>query len=860
MKKIRFNDNWIFHEGGGSALAALAGGDGAVTKEVTLPHDASIEKERNPKEPNGSGNGFFREETIHYTKEFTLDAKDAGKNVWLEFEGVYQNAFVYINHSFAGKCPYGYGNFYIDATKYVHFDKKNDLKVIVKNGVPSGRWYTGGGIYRDVNLMVADRLHLVPDGIHLAAAQVEEVLAVVRAESVIEYTGSGVRDVTLCVQLLEADGTIVAEDVIPVTVEEHTKQSYRQSLYVENPALWDVDSPYLYRYHVYLKEGETVLDEEEGTFGIRKLMLDTKHGLRINGKAVKLRGGCIHHDNGVTGTAEFPYAAEFRVKKLKEAGYNAIRSSHYPMSRKLLEACDKYGMLVMDEFSDVWTTTKVDFDYGTQMAEWWEHDVTNLVNKDYNHPCVIMYSIGNEIPETGNKFDTQWGKKLADKIRSLDDSRYVTNSMNLMLSVMDRLGEIVAAAQGAGAKAMPGDPAGAFGEISGMQAMPNDPAGVSGETSGTGADGAEDIGENAEINSMMNSMGNVMNVLMNGEIAGKATEEAAGQVDIVGYNYAAGRYEPDKERYPNRILVGSETFSRELDVNWELVLKHPHVIGDFCWTAWDYLGEAGIGKITYEGEQGKYGMSFYASYPEKAAYCGDMNLIGDRRPISYWREIIWGLRRAPYLAVQPPQYHDMPHNMTNWSMTDAVRSWNWSGYEGKPVTVEVYTDAEEAELFVNGTSVGRKTVGETKKAQVFFETVYEPGTLEVAVYRNGLEDGRDVIVTAKDEVKISAAADASELPADASDIRYVELALVDADGVLNPEADRAVTVSVEGPGVIAGFGSADPASEENYFDTTAKPFEGRLRAAVRGTGGKGTITVSFAADGCETVSVQIEAV
>ena len=810
MKKIKFNDNWIFHEGGGSALAALAAmaGGEAVSKEVTLPHDASVERERNPQELNGSGNGYFREETIHYTKEFLLDMDDADKNIWLEFEGVYQNAYVYINNSFAGKCPYGYGNFYIDATKYIYFDKMNTIKVIVKNGVPSGRWYTGGGIYRDVNLMVADRLHLIPDGAHLAAVDVTEDQAVVRVESVVEYTGIDVRDIMLCVQLLDADGIVVAEDSMPVTVEEHSRNTYRQKVYVKNPKLWDVDTPYLYSYRICVKEADRELDVEEGTFGIRKLQLDTKYGLRINGKAVNLRGGCIHHDNGVTGTAEFAHAAEFRVKRLKEAGYNAIRSSHYPMSRKLLEACDKLGMLVMDEFADVWTSTKVDYDYGTHMAEWWEHDVTNLVNKDYNHPCVIMYSIGNEIPETGNKFDVQWGKKLADKIRSLDDSRYVTNSLNLMLSIMDRMGELMA-------------------------------------------------GANTEINSMMSNMGDMMDMLISSEIAGKATEEAFAQVDIAGYNYATCRYVQDGEMYPNRIIVGSETYPRDLDKNWELVEKYPYLIGDFSWTAWDYLGEAGIGKITYDNSQG---MSFYAPYPEKAAYCGDMNLIGDRRPVSYWREIIWGFRKAPYLAVQPPKHHDDPHNMTNWSMTDAVRSWNWNGYEGRPVTVEVYTDAEEAELLVNGKPVERKKVGETKKDIAFFETVYEAGTLEVIVYRDGKEAGRDKVVTAKDEVRISACADAAQIPADAGDICYVEISMVDADGILNPGADKAVTVSVEGPGVILGFGSADPASEENYFDKTARAYEGRLRAAVRGTGEAGTITVLLQADGCEDVSVQIEAV
>ncbi|MFQ7650287.1 MAG: glycoside hydrolase family 2 TIM barrel-domain containing protein [Roseburia hominis] len=371
----------------------------------------------------------------------------------------------------------------------------------------------------------------------------------------------------------------------------------------------------------------------------------------MNGKVVKLRGGCIHHDNGIIGTAEFTHSAEARVKKLKETGFNAIRSAHYPMSRKLLEACDKYGMYVMDEYSDVWVSTKVEFDYSTQMTEWWEHDIENLVKKDYNHPCVIMYSIGNEIPEAGNKFDVQWGKKIADKLRSLDDTRYTTNSLNLLLAIMNDLPKLMA--QNADAQA----------------------------AANTEKDQPQ------EINSMMNNLGAMMAQFMASDFAAEKVKEACAQVDITGYNYAAARYEIDGKLFPNRILVGSETNPPDLDKNWELVEKLPYVIGDFDWTAWDYIGETGIGKINYTDQQS---MGFYAPYPCKIAYCGDINILGNRRPISYWRELIWGLRKAPYIAVTTPQHYGEPQSTTQWSMSDAVRSWNWNGYEGKPVKVEVY--------------------------------------------------------------------------------------------------------------------------------------------------------------------------
>lgn len=820
MKKQKFNQNWIFTIGSGSSLDALAGGNNTA-KQVTLPHDASIGRERNPEEPNGSGNGFFREESYVYTKTFSMNADDKDKNVYLEFEGVYQNAFVYVNNSFAGKCPYGYSNFYVDITKYLNYNEPNALKVVVKNGVPSGRWYTGGGIYRDVNLMIAGRLHLVPDSVQLAAIEVEDDQAIIRAKSTIAYTGIGIREITLCTELMDAEGNVVAADEMSVTVEEHSEQEYQQKMYVPNPNRWDAENPYLYTYRTYIKENDSVIDEETRTFGIRKLQLDTKHGLRVNGKVVKLRGGCIHHDNGIIGTAEFTHSAEARVKKLKETGFNAIRSAHYPMSRKLLEACDKYGMYVMDEYSDVWVSTKVEFDYSTQMTEWWEHDIENLVKKDYNHPCVIMYSIGNEIPEAGNKFDVQWGKKLADKLRSLDDTRYTTNSLNLLLAIMNDLPKLMA--QNAAAQA----------------------------AANTEKDQPQ------EINSMMNNLGAMMAQFMASDFAAEKVKEACAQVDITGYNYAAARYEIDGKLFPNRILVGSETNPPDLDKNWELVEKLPYVIGDFDWTAWDYIGETGIGKINYTDQQS---MGFYAPYPCKIAYCGDINILGNRRPISYWRELIWGLRKAPYIAVQLPQHYGEPQSTTQWSMSDAVRSWNWNGYEGKPVKVEVYAAADEVELLINGQRVERKKVGETKKYITIFDTTYHAGKVEVIAYSDGKECGRDEILTASDEVVIAAKADRTQIPADGSDIAYIDICMQDALGILNPNADKAVSISLDGPGEIMGYGSADPESEENYYDMVAKAYEGKLRAAVRGTGETGKIVVTLSADGLESVKVDVEAI
>ena len=813
MQKQKFNQGWTLEIGDGVAFSALFGG-GAVTKPVTLPHDHLVEIPRNPQEPNGPGNGYFHEENILYKTSLNLAPENEGKRIWIEFEGVYQNAFIYVNDAFAGKCAYGYSNFYLDITRFVHAGQPNEIKVIVKNGVPSGRWYTGGGIYRDVNLMIADPVHIAPDGIFVHPADISEDMASVDVDVELANDTMQMKHLLLRTVFTDEEGRTAAEGTIPVTLGEGEKNTYRMHLFVPSPRLWDEDSPCLYSYRVDVLSGDSVLDFETGTFGIRKLQLDPVHGLRVNGKSVKLRGGCIHHDNGVIGTKEFPFTAEYRIKKLKEAGFNAIRSSHYPMSRHLLRACDKYGMYVMDEYSDVWTSSKVAYDYSMHLTEWWEHDIENLVRKDRNHPCVIMYSIGNEIPETGNTIDTAWGKKFADRIKALDPTRYTTNSLNLLLAGMNQLKKMAP------------------------------------------ADNAQQSGE---INTMMSSMGDTMAQLMQSPMFAKLTEEAAGQVDIVGYNYALARYEAEGTEYPNRILVGSETNPPDLDKNWEAVMKLPYVIGDFDWTAWDYLGETGIGATGYGESLSPMGM-MYAPYPFKAAYCGDINLTGDRRPASYWREIIWGRRTAPYIAVQPAEHYGKKKSQSQWVFSDAVRSWNFPGYEGKGVIVEVYADADEVELLINGTPAARGIPGGTKRAMTLFDTIYEPGIIEAVAYRNGKEIGRDKIVTAAKAALLTADVSSreAELPADGSDIAFIDVCVLDQAGNLNPADAIPVTVEVEGPGYLAGFGSASPCNEENYYDTTAMTYEGRIRAAIRACGA-GVIRVRFHSTDLETC-VEIKAV
>lgn len=807
MNQYLFNDGWLFYNGSTSSLAALMG---ATVKPipVTLPHDAVIGTER-VQDQSLNPVAFYKGSNVSYTKEFELKKECLDKNYVLEFEGVYQVGMLYVNNSFVGECKYGYGNYYHDITNYLK-PGKNTVKVIVKNGGnPAGRWYTGGGIYRDVNLYVADKLHIKVTGSRVSTEDVDDGMGILRVIVPVENMSDKVQDAVIVNEVLTPCGCVVASAKAPITLLPGQAEDVRLRMVVEDAQLWDEYNPYLYTIRTTLYKGEEVCDTFEDKFGIRKLQLDVKHGLRVNGKVVKLRGGCIHHDNGVLGAATFEVSEERRVRIMKEAGYNAIRMAHHPMSKAMLRACDRLGVYVMDEFSDVWCTTKAEFDYGINFASNWELDVANLAYKDYNHPSVILYSIGNEIPETGNKFDAAWGKKITDKIRSIDDTRYVMNSVNIMLSIMDRMGEIMAA------------------------------AGVGGDGDG-----------NMEINSMMTNMGDAMGTLSCHPIASAATEEAFAQVDISGYNYAEDRYDMDCQLFPNRIMVGSETFPNKLAKNWSIIERLPNVIGDFTWTSWDYLGEVGIARITHKGDIA----SFAADFPWRIAYCGTIDINGFRQPISYWRESVWGLRKTPYISVCPPEFYKVGINPTMWGWSDSRASWNWPGYEGKPVEVEVYADADEVELFINGVSVGVKKVGEEVPFFVKFDTVYTPGEVK-AVSRKGDEVCEWVLKSASGDVELVLTAETSAIKAK-TEVAYVNVNVVDKAGVCNPVKNVPITVEVEG-GVLAGIGSGQPDSNENYTGNTCVTFEGRALAIVRGVE-PGTLTVKVSADGYEAKTVQIE--
>ncbi|MEH7492604.1 glycoside hydrolase family 2 TIM barrel-domain containing protein [Neobacillus niacini] len=802
MIRNSFNSGWTV--GPNKGFFNMAPGE--QPKPVTLPHDVMITHKRSAEAVSGGKKGYFPDGTYDYVKKFDVPIVYKEKRVTFEFEGVYMNAMVYINGDFAGQHPYGYSNFYIKADRFLKYGEENEIRVVTRSNDDS-RWYTGTGIYRNTKMMVANLLHIAVDGVKITTPEISSERAIVAVATVVENEGFNPQTTSVVTEIVDVEGNIVALDKAPLTAFAGESVTLRQRLYVRKPRLWSVDTPYLYTCRIKVMDGENVLDEETNTFGIRSLSLDAEDGLRINGEVVKLRGACIHHDNGVIGAVSVERAEERRIEILKKAGFNSIRMSHYPASKAMIQACDRLGMLVMDESFDVWTENKSSYDYALNFPTWWEQDIQAMVDKDFNHPSVIMYSIGNEIPETGSANGAAWGRKLAEKIRSLDSSRYVINSINGFVSVQNTLVKMMRSK-------MQGD-----------------------------------------VNTAMANAFDMIKRVQAHELVTYSVAESFSAVDIAGYNYADNRYVMDKELFPNRVICGSETFPRDIANNWKLVKENGHVIGDFTWTGWDYLGESGLGRITYEGSTMANGAS--GAFPWLTAHCADIDIIGNRRPLSYYREIVFGLRTQPYIAVGRPEHYGKKFSMMPWSWSDSISSWSLEGYEGKQVKVEVYSAADEVELLVNGKVVGKVETGEKNEFKAEFETVYTPGEIVAVGYTNGQETGRTSLLSAGSTLNLMVEADRTQIANDDNDLSFVTISLVDENSILKPLADRTVSVKVEGAGTLQGFGSANPKTEENYFHTEHTTYDGKALVVVRPTE-SGTITVTVEAEGCMAQTVKIE--
>lgn len=839
MLRQKLNDGWEVKSKIVSMMESFES-QGEDLNVVELPHDAMIHEERTPDTKNRNQTGFYPGGIYTYIRKLDVPAEWEGKTLLMEFEGVSNYPKVYVNGDYAGGCRNGYSNFYISLGQFLNYGEMNEIRVVADNMEETSRWYCGGGIYRDVNLLIGGEIYFEADSLKVSTPDIRETEAVIAIETTLCNKGRRNRKVWIETVICDGTGEEIAKSKVPVTAFAGEDLISRQRIPVCEPKLWSVERPELYTCSVRAVCQDEVLDEDRTVFGIRKLELSAQSGLKVNGQEVKLRGACIHLDNGILGTAAYKDADERKIRLLKEAGFNCIRSSHQPVGKAMLEVCDRLGMYVMDEFSDVWTRQKNVHDYSMVFEDAWEGDVKRMVEKDFNHPSVILYSTGNEIQEAGSAKGAQTNRRINEKIKQLDDTRYTVSAVNGMLAGQDRLGEILAQAMGMSQEELTESMA--AGQEGADRA---DTEQTSAGNEGGGADGS---------NGMMSVLtGPLADAIATSPILAEMIEEYVAVTDVAGYNYLTALHEAEKERHPNRVVLGTETFPADIVRLWYIVKKNPYVIGDMTWTGYDYLGEAGCGIFHYDGTE-----NFTSHWPDRTAYIGDLDLIGYRRSISYFREIVYGLRKDPYIAVRRINRNGQKPSVTPWMWKDNIASWTWPGYEGERASVDVYADADEVELFLNGNSCGKQSVKGTY--ETVYDIPYQPGCLMAVAYTDGQETGRFSLETANDNVELEVRADKAELRSGDRELAFITVVLKDGEGIENLFQKRSVSVHVEGAVELLGFGNADPQAVGSYDDTEWETYDGYVMAVIRAERKPGKAKVVFSAEGCKDQSVEFKVI
>jgi len=780
MKAIDFCKNWRFRNAGWDAWW-----------NVTIPHDATLHEGRDPGSPGGSAHGWFVGGIYEYEKTFFAPNDWKDKTLVLQFGGVYKDSKVYVNDAHAGGCAYGYSEFALNIETFIKFGDDNVIKVVADNSLlPNSRWYAGAGIYRPVAMFVGNAQRIKHRGVKISTLSINP--AVIKVQ--IEHTGGSV--------------SVEISDGVNIVAKGEGDSA---ELLVENARLWSDGNPFLYQCRVVLSADGAITDEVTESFGIRWISWNDK-GLFINGKETLLRGGCVHSDNGILGACSCREAEERRVKIMKQAGFNAIRASHNPADEFLLEACDRHGMYVIDETWDMWYSHKSQHDYAGVFEQNYQFDVQSMVARDFNHPCVIMYSIGNEMSEPATEKGVELTKKLVAQFRGLDASRPVTAGVNLFV--------ISRSAQGRG--------------------IYKEGGGLNRKDKGLGK-------MNSTMFNMLTSIvGQGMNKAANSPKADAVTKPCLDALDIAGYNYASGRYPLEGKANPGRLIMGSETFPQGIVKNWAMVKKFPYLIGDFMWTAWGYLGEAGIGAWAYTDD----GKAFNKPYPWLLADTGVFDILGNPTGEAFLAQTVWGFSKKPIIAVQPINHDSKPAKGV-WRWTNSIPSWSWHGCEGRTATVEVYSDARTVELWLNGKSLGKKR---PKDFVATYKAKYAPGKLTaVAFDAAGREIGRDEIFSATGDMRIKLSPE--ESAARQGDVVYIPVSIVGENGAVESNADAKLTVAING-GELLGFGSANPRTEENYLSGTFTSYYGRALAIVR-AGKEGVLRITASGEGLDNSIAEI---
>jgi beta-galactosidase len=840
-RKVSFDEGWHFLK---DSLSGAENPDfnDSNWRILDVPHDWSIEDlpGQNSEDIIGPfdksaidrmSSGYLVGGIGWYRKSFNLKEEDKDKIAYLQFDGVYMNSDVWLNGKHLGFHPYGYTPFSYDITSYLNrTGESNIVAVRVKNEGLNSRWYSGSGINRHVWLTLVNPVHIdISGGLYITTPVVNESSSDVKIVTTVVNSGSKDENIVLRTELLDPSGKVAATASSNSKAKSGKTIEVTQEIPVKTPSLWSIDNPNLYKAKVSVLIGEKEVDTYETPFGIRSIKIDAQTGLLINGKALDLIGGCYHHDNGPLGAASIDRAEERKIEVLKNSGFNAIRTSHNPPSPALLDACDRLGMVVIDEIFDMWENPKKEQDYHLYFREWWQRDLESWIKRDRNHPSVIMWSIGNEIREAADTSGYRIATNLTTEVRKFDPTRAITEAM-----------------LGMGAGSAPG------------------------------RSRWDDFETHLEL------------------------------LDVVGYNYAYSRYESDHVKYPNRIMVGTETNPPFALENYQLVEKLPYVIGYFVWTATDNIGEAGVGMpqlrdIAEANNQAPFntpagsstagqqsppaanvtgppadmpgmpgtnnagqpaaipGGGFFRreTWPVYTNYQGDIDLIGNRKVPSYYQYVVWRKSKVE-MFVHRPIPEGKREVTSRWGFPDELKRWNWSGHEGEKFRVHVYTRSQQVKLELNGKIVGEQNVDQEKSITATFEVPYEPGKLVARCYDNGRETTSQTLLTTSKPAAIRLIADRTKIKADRNDLSYVRAEIIDSKGNIVPDADDIiVNFEVTGDGEVAGVGSGNPRDMSSFQQPNKKAYQGICLAIIRPETTPGKINVRATAEGLKETSLVI---
>lgn len=770
MTLTPFNDGWTVRSAG------------KPETQVTLPHDAMIGERRSAEAPSGSHGGYFPGGRYTYSRRWAAPDDAGQRRLALVFEGVYGQTVVRVNGETVAECPTGYREFVAPLESVLAAGIENLIEVEVDNSaLPNSRWYTGSGIYRPVWLESVAPVRIARDGIAVVTRSIDGP-AVVDVAVTIEGLTDAVAQVTASLE--DPDGKRVSATASVVGSHAELR------LEVDGPWLWSDLTPHLYTAVVAVEIGGVVVDSRTLAVGLRTIQVDARSGLRVNGEQVLLRGACVHHDSGILGAVTLR-ASEFRrARILKESGFNAIRSSHNPLSRDLLDACDELGLYVLDELTDVWFAPKSAHDVAPLFEGIWRDDARSMVAKDRNHPSVIMYSIGNEVAESGTQRGIEAAHAISGFIRELDPHRPTTIAINFLLNVMAASGRSL------------------------FDTTEHDPTRVVKQPSAATSTMA---------NILANRIGVMMQTVSRLPKADKVSRDTFTAVDVAGYNYAWGRYAGDARRHPDRVVLGTESMPGDIPKIWPLAKQLPNVIGDFVWTGWDYLGESGIGTWSYGSQPAEIGKK----YPELTAGCGLIDITGHPGAALLLSQAAWGQLEAPRIAVRPLDRSGEKVRRIAWRSSDAIESWAWSGANGKLADIEVYSADDSVELLLNGRSIGRKALGTRLVAR--FRVPYQPGELVAIGYRDGAEVSRSSLKSAGTQTLRARVEDVDAACA------FIRIEVADEHGVVEMLADDVVSVEVTGGAVLAALGSGATATDESFTDGEHRTYYGRALAILRFT-------------------------